>query len=130
MPIDYGASETLLDDEHIIHCHLIEVETLTGTLRYNTSGWDFVWAGQTWFAGGGVLGLDLPEEDANLEAHNAAIKIASLTPSQTSLALSQNLHGRYVAAYHAVMNANYQIVAAPKVFSGRVSHLVLDKPAI
>lgn len=129
--IDYGAAAPMLDDEHVISVLLIDVETLVNVLRYNTSGWDLEWGGETWYAGGGVLDVLLPDEDSNLEAHKCVIKVASLNPAQTSLALSQNLHSRFVGVHHAILDpTTYNIVAVARLFSGRVSNLVLNKAAI
>lgn len=130
---NYGAGAALLDDEHVVHARLIEVETHVSTLRYNNSGWDLPWNGHTWLAGGGVLGIELPDEDATLQAHEAVIEIASLNPDQTSLAMNNNLHGRYCAVYHAVIDVSgpaYVIAGVAREYSGRISVLSLHKPAL
>lgn len=133
---DYGAAESLLDAEHVVHARLIEIETHISTLRYNNSGWDLEWpadSGQIWLAGGGVLGIDLPDEDATLTAHDMVVEIASLNPDQTSLALNNNLHGRYCAVYHAVIDVSgpaYVIAGVAREYSGRISAQSVHKPAL
>ena len=121
----------MLDEDRLIHCHLIEIETPVSVLRFSTTGWRLDWDGKTWSPGDGIQEVELPAENPNLEALNSKIVIPALNPATTSLALSVNLHGRYAAIWHAVFDPEtYRIAGSAKVFSGRVSHLSLKTAAV
>lgn len=127
---DYGSATPLLSGGHFVHAHLIEYETETGTIRYNTSGWDLEWDDETWLAGHGVIQLAIADEGVNLEVHGSSITIAALNPAVTSQALSQNNRGRYCAVYEAVLDPDtYQIKGDSREWSGRLSNVQLNKPA-
>jgi hypothetical protein len=126
---DYASAVSLLSGDRIVHCYLIEYEAISGMVRYNTSGWDIDWLEETWFAGHGVIGLDIAEENVNLQMHGSSIKIAALNPAVVSQALSQNNRGRYGGIYHAMFHPEtYKLVEVTREWSGRVSSMVLTKP--
>ena len=118
----------LLDAGHVVTAYLIEIQTLTSWIRYNTSDWTLTWNGETWQAGNRVIEIKLAEEDMSGTTHGCVVTLGATDPATTSLAMSETLEGRVGVIYRALFNPNtFAIAEVVREFSGRISNVVLAK---
>lgn len=123
---DYGAAETLLDQDTVAECHLIELEFSSGTSRYNTTGWEFPWNSVTWFAGNDMFGLSFGAEDTTLESYKATVTLSAMNPAMLGRALSERVRGRRGTIYHCIFNPDtFDIVEVTREWSGWLSGVTI-----
>ena len=121
----------LLDTGHVVTAWLIELETLTSWIRYNTSDWTLQWNGETWLSGNRVIQIKHADEDMSGQTHGCIVTVGATDPATTSLAMSETLEGRVGVIYRALFNpTTFAIVEVVREYSGRISNVVLTKQGL
>lgn len=108
--------------EQIPLVQLIEIE-LDVTLYLTTAGLPLVWAGQTWQAIGLAVG---PVENEVGEFQSLVFTLPAVSPEQLAIALQEDVEGRTVRIYDALVDPATGVVAmAVPAWTG-----ALDVPSV
>lgn len=85
------AEKNAIDVHRVRMAFMVEFRFPTGDVRFTTAAYTQTWNGLEWLGAGGMLELDLPQEDSSLEAHACTISLSGLDPAVISLALNEPL---------------------------------------
>ena len=97
---------------------LIDMQ-LTAPLRVNTSGWDLVWAGNTYQGVAGAGRIDTID-DVPGEIKGLKFELSGVPSSMVSLVLAEPVQGKLVNIYTAIFDTNTQIIDAVLEWAGRL----------
>lgn len=93
---------------------------LTVPLRLNTSGWNLVYAGNT-YQGVGVLGGIEAVDESPGDIKGLRFSLSGVPSSQIALALSEQVQGKAVTVYTAIFDRNtYQVLDTVVEWAGRL----------
>lgn len=123
--------KTAIRSSRVKFVTLIVIDFPFGTERYTDAAYDFVHGGNTYKGAGGLVSIELPREDASLEAHACTLTAAGLTPAAVSIVLQERVRGSPVSIQVLLMDPDTNTaIGDPFVrVAGLISHLSIRGPA-
>lgn len=107
------AEGNALDASRVRMAFMVEFKFPTGDVRFTTSAYTQNWRGQEWLGAGGLLDIELPQEDSSLEAHACTISLSGLDPAVISLALNEPLENSRCTIFLATFDPDTNQVIGP-----------------
>lgn len=115
-----GATATELAASTIRPAMLVRLDATSGTLRWWTGVGDLTWDGATWSGLGTFAEVGQIEELAGTQAGNVTLQMSGIPSGMVSLVLGENLQGRAVRIWLALLDGAGALVGTPiQVFGGR-----------
>lgn len=110
---------------------MIEFRFPTGDVRFTTSAYTVTWNGKEWLGAGGMLDLELPQEDSALEAHACTVTLNGLDPAVISLALNEPLENSRCTIFVAMFDPDTNQAVGPgyQYFRGTVGQIRILPPS-
>lgn len=131
MRILTAGERTALAADRVRMCFLVELHFAIGTARFTTAAHTLMLGGVEWLGAGGLLDLELPQEDGTLEAHKAEITLNGLDPAVISLALNEDLEGTPAYIHLATFNPDTnQLIGTHQYLRGTVGQVRIVPPSM
>lgn len=103
----------------------------TGAVRWNTSRWDIVWNGSTWFGAGSLIGISPTEETTEAIPGGLTLTISSVPDALLTMALdaAYDYPGRAISMWSAALDGGtYAVLATPTLeFSGEIDTMTITE---
>ncbi len=116
---------TAFNDEitasHLRPAVLLKGSFDSGDLNLWTGIGDLSFAGDTYLGAGHLLDMQPIKETQKIQANGAVFSLAGCIDALVSIAMSEEYQWRPIAAWLAVLDTNYQLIADPhKIFAGKM----------
>lgn len=93
----------------------------SGPQRFTTASETIDWDSQTWVGLGNLLTLEPMRETETTEITGGKLTLSGVPASRISEALTENIQGRPITMWFAVMDEALAVLSAPVEFAGRLN---------
>lgn len=106
---------------------LYEAEFVSGTVRYWTGYGDLSWNSQTWTGTGTLITMSAVDENDDVRAQGATLKLAGMPEAMIAIALAESRSGKPGSVRFGLLSEAGAVIATPKVtFKGRLDDVEID----
>lgn len=117
------AAAAIVSDEVARRTLAVELDFPSGVVRVNGSPADITIAGQTHIGVGGLGGVSVAEESAELRSYDLTLTLSGVPRDSVALALAEAYQGRAGTVWEVPFDASWQPIDPFVVFRGRMDQM-------
>lgn len=121
MKLAAGSAQTALEASAVRGVALVELGFDSGTQRLTTASDTIDHNGHTWVGLGGLLQIEPARETEGTEITGGRLILSGVPSSEISKALQENIQGRGIVIWFAVLSEALVVLDTPTEFVGRMN---------
>lgn len=122
MSRNLGANvQTAIAASQLVQCYLVFLDFDSDPVYATSAPFDITYDSNTYLGVGNLGSIDLPEEKADLSAHQVQVALSGVASSNISRALAGNYQGRAAKIWRAYLDSSHAVIDDPVLeFDGTI----------